>query len=110
MAVKFCKYNSGVVCSNLTPENEKEICGKCGWSPEIDKARKAKLNAEQFIRDANAPVTTFIIAGAVVRGSAADPVTIRCSKSPQGNLVLKLPSGTIVVPGKTVMDAMGSRL
>ena len=107
MATILCKHNPGVGCeAEITPENEEKICGKCGWNPKVCEARKAKLNAAQFIRDANAPTSVFIISGAVIVGNDADPVSIRVSKSPQGNLVLKLPGRAIVVPGKTVMEAM----
>lgn len=104
----MCIYNSGVSC-DVTIKNGEEIrkCSGCGWNPAVEKARKAKMNAQQFVRDANAPAPTFVIAGAIVNGQNADPVTLRCSKSPMGNLVLKLPGGTIVVPWKTVKDAMG---
>lgn len=32
-----CPYNEGVLCS------KNRICRKCGWNPEVDKARKKKL-------------------------------------------------------------------
>ena len=110
MGAILCKHNPGVGCDAvITPETEEKICGKCGWNPKVFEARKAKLNAAQFIRDANAPTSVFIISGAIIVGDNAEPVSIRVSKSPQGNLVLKLPGRTIVVPGKTVMDAMRAK-
>ena len=32
-----CKYNEGVMCSV-------QKCNICGWNPEVEKARKEKLN------------------------------------------------------------------
>lgn len=105
-----CKFNPGVVCSvKFVNGEEVRECLGCGWNPAVEASRKAKLNAAQFVRDANAPTTTYIIDGAIVHGSNADPVTLRCSKSPHGNLVVKMGAATIVIPGKTVMDAMGSK-
>ena len=32
-----CKYNDGVLCA-------RRKCEKCGWNPEVEKARKEKLS------------------------------------------------------------------
>ena len=34
-----CQYNDGVLC-------EKQKCENCGWNPEVEKARKEKLNGQ----------------------------------------------------------------
>lgn len=37
-----CYYNTGVTCSG-----EIRPCDKCGWSPEVEKARKNRLFAKK---------------------------------------------------------------
>lgn len=42
MATKDCIFNIGIICSS---GNSSE-CSKCGWSPKVEKERKAKLRGE----------------------------------------------------------------
>lgn len=39
-----CRYNKAVECDLLT------TCDRCGWSPEVEKERKAKTRGQIYIK------------------------------------------------------------
>lgn len=40
MADKSCVFNSSIIC------NQQDICKKCGWNPEVEAKRKAKMDGK----------------------------------------------------------------
>ena len=105
-----CKFNQACVCE----EREKNgylvrDCDRCGWNPAIEKKRKAQMNADQFMRDANAPTRTFIVVGASIKNGNARPVTMVCQKSPQGNMCVKIGEEMLVIPGSTAKEVINGR-
>lgn len=107
---EMCQFNTGCACDVSYKDGEPvRQCDKCGFNPVIAKERKRKLNALQFLRDANTPTNCNIITGAIVIGADAKPVTMKISRSPQGNFVVRLPDKTLVIPGKQVKETINGR-
>ena len=51
-----CPFNSGVECGGASPCRPGSACFKCGWNPDIRKARARKWKQANAERDFSAVV------------------------------------------------------